>query len=356
MESNINHTDKSSLGELLTAYYNDGMSSVEKVEFESQASSDPFLSDAMEGFNEFPQAANEIPNFNPKSTNYAWFGFGGIAIIALIGSIFYFNSTSNNVNPIENPKTTAVNSININEIESNNEIVKPLEEPKIAETKVQIQPNKKEKTEPEKSTEVNDAPEIIIEERQNIVLPKIELTKKEYKEKLNDQVKKAKTKSIGYYGFLAVDYSLIYMNEIPVKTQFSGTDASRSNKNDPSIIPDNSVSTTHYSYKDYLKSTFKYMKNRKFIPAIRNFKTILKHFPNDVNAEFYLGYCYYEIGDFNKAIPYFDHAMNNGFDFFEEDAQWFKANSLENLGDTKAAQKIYREIKNNGGFYSHKLR
>ncbi|MGB1039997.1 MAG: hypothetical protein ACPGVD_03930, partial [Flavobacteriales bacterium] len=145
MESNINHTDKSSLGELLTAYYNDGMSSAEKVEFESQASSDPFLSDAMEGFNEFPQAANEIPNFNPKSTNYAWFGFGGIAIIALIGSIFYFNSDTVNSNSLDNIEITSVITTEKNKVESVKEIEKPLVETKKVETNPKVSSKKIEK-------------------------------------------------------------------------------------------------------------------------------------------------------------------------------------------------------------------
>ena len=68
METNINHTDNSSLSELLQAYYSNGLSSSEKIQLETQAASDPFLADAMEGFNEMPQAINEIPNFKPKST------------------------------------------------------------------------------------------------------------------------------------------------------------------------------------------------------------------------------------------------------------------------------------------------
>jgi hypothetical protein len=48
--------------------------------------------------------------------------------------------------------------------------------------------------------------------------------------------------------------------------------------------------------------------------------------------------------------------MVNGFDFFFEDAQWFKANSLENSDKLKEAQAIYRKIKNKGGYYSYQVK
>ena len=46
----------------------------------------------------------------------------------------------------------------------------------------------------------------------------------------------------------------------------------------------------------------------------------------------------------------------NSFDFFLEDANWYKANALENLGKLEEAKKIYREIKQKGGYYSFQIK
>ena len=198
--------------------------------------------------------------------------------------------------------------------------------------------------------------EIVEVKREQIILPKIELTPKEFKEKIDYSVRKARTKSIGYFGFLAVDYSLIYTNDIETKPTFSGTDASRSHFDEESTVLGNGLTRNIYTYKEYLKQTCYIMKERNFGLAIQNLKKILTTFPRDANAEFYLGYCYYELGDYKKAIPYFELAFTNGFGFFEEDAQWFKANSLENSGNISEAREIYRAIKLKGGYYSQKIR
>lgn len=49
---------------------------------------------------------------------------------------------------------------------------------------------------------------------------------------------------------------------------------------------------------------------RKDKEAIKIYEKILKHFPNDSNILAFLGYLYYELEDFNKAIDYLNQSLD----------------------------------------------
>ena len=63
METNTN-IDSKSLGELLKSYYQGKLSGRELQEVENLKDQDEFLSDAMEGYDEFPEAINELLRYN----------------------------------------------------------------------------------------------------------------------------------------------------------------------------------------------------------------------------------------------------------------------------------------------------
>ncbi len=350
MKSNQTHND--SLGELLSEYYSGAVSDQKKSEIEELANSDAFLKEAMEGYNEFPEAINSIPDFSVKKPFFSkWTVAISILGLILIGGIIlsYYKSDLNQQTAIAVTETKAETTI------PETEKIEPilLMDNKVEEKSIPKEIQKKAKKE-KKTPKANPIKKEIV--REQIELPKIELDSKQFQEKIDYTVKKAKTKAIGYFGFLAVDYSLIYSNTIKTEPQFSGTDASRANLKEKSTILDNGLTRNIYTYKEFLKQTCFFMRERNFSLAIKNLKTILKEFPRDANAEFYLGYCYYEIGNYEKAIPYFELAMSNAFDFFMEDSQWFKANSLENSGKLKEAQQLYNQIKEKGGYYSSRIR
>jgi tetratricopeptide (TPR) repeat protein len=48
-----------------------------------------------------------------------------------------------------------------------------------------------------------------------------------------------------------------------------------------------------------------------------------------------IGDCFYNLGDYENAIFYFDKAMARNF--IDYDAHWFKADALKNLGDMDGA-------------------
>lgn len=349
MKTSIN-LDNNQLNELLKAYYKGKLSSKDSHELENFAHQDEFLSEAMEGFDQFPEAISSIPTFKPTSTkSFLWISIVSIAFITLIGSYVYFTNDSDI--KIESPAIVEITTNNTSNSEK--EI-----ETKISEIKAS--PTELEKTTqaliPTTKKTPKTTPNLPVQEREHFEIPKMELNPIEIKQKTTYTLIKAKTKAIAYYTFLAVDYSVIYTHSIPIETTLSGTDASMANRQDAGVdITDGGINKT-VSYKEFLKESLYYLKQKNYTLAIQHFNTILRHYPNDANAEFYLGYALFNQGNYESAIPYFNEAMNNGFDFFYEDAQWFKANCLENMGRLKEAKSLYDEIKNKGGYYSFQVR
>ncbi|MDB9702439.1 hypothetical protein OAA49_03085, partial [Flavobacteriales bacterium] len=75
--------NESNIGELLTAYYQGTLASEEAKTLEQFSHENEFVEEAMEGFDEFPEALNQIPAFKPKSKiGYKWIMvIGGIALL-----------------------------------------------------------------------------------------------------------------------------------------------------------------------------------------------------------------------------------------------------------------------------------
>lgn len=344
------HINEHSISELLSEYYSGNISAEKSSALEKLAETDNFLKEAMEGYSEMPEAIHSIPSFDASSSSFINPLTVTLSVIFIaIAGIMFFGL----LNPIEKKEALVVSGFKekseLPEVQEKSIVMDNKVEEKSIPKEIQKQvKEQKHKTLPKPSEK---EPSI-----EQIDLPKISLDPVQFQKKIDYTVKKAKTKAIGYFGFLAVDYSLIYSNTIETEPHFSGTDASKANLKSKSTILDNGLTRNIYTYKEFLKQTCYFMKERNFYLAIKNLKTILKEFPRDVNAEFYLGYCYYEMGKYEKAISYFELASTNGFGFFEEDAEWFKANSLENLGKQSEANKIYKSIKEKGGYYSHRIR
>ena len=75
-----------------------------------------------------------------------------------------------------------------------------------------------------------------------------------------------------------------------------------------------------------------------------------------MNAQFYIGYALFNQGKYQPAIAYFNLAMNNGFDFFYEDAQWFKALAYLKLQERDKAKDLLQKIETQGGKHAKPAR
>jgi tetratricopeptide (TPR) repeat protein len=93
-------------------------------------------------------------------------------------------------------------------------------------------------------------------------------------------------------------------------------------------------------------------KNNEFKEALYEFRTILDQFPEDLNAHFYGGLCYYNIGKYDLAIESFNFVVKHYISAFDQEAEWYKAKTLLNMDKVDDAKEIMESIVEKNGFYS----
>ena len=95
-----------------------------------------------------------------------------------------------------------------------------------------------------------------------------------------------------------------------------------------------------------------YFEKSKYKKALKRFNTILSFYKGDINAHFYGGLCYYNLGQYEKAIDHFDDSYNIEFGNFRQEANWFKVKALIELKEFHNAKQLLEQIISEGKFYS----
>ena len=155
--------------------------------------------------------------------------------------------------------------------------------------------------------------------------------------------------------FLLVDYSKIYA-EAPVisKIEFTGTSADLENKDDKlheGQTP-NAVKTVKIPYKDYLNETQEMFGRNDFKSALKRYKVIINSYPEDLNAHFYSGLCYYNIGKYSLAHKHFTLAQKHAYNTFKIDAQWYDAKTYYMEGKNESCKLVLQRIIENNDYYT----
>jgi len=138
-------------------------------------------------------------------------------------------------------------------------------------------------------------------------------------------------------------------SEIPNSTSAKFSAKEMSDKEEDVTIK--SEKTIHYN--NFLEKGLYKLKKQKYTEAIDIFNTILIQYPEDINAKFYKGICYFELKKFEKAISNFNLVLNDTINIFNQEANWKKALSLINTNKDEGI-KLLIEIQNEAGFYSQK--
>lgn len=152
-----------------------------------------------------------------------------------------------------------------------------------------------------------------------------------------------------------VDYRAYRNRPIKVRNALEvGIPASQSSKDDKQEFP--SLQMTEITYIDYLTTSSEYFSNGQFKLALKHYLTILDTYPDDVNANFYGGLCYFNLGKFEEATLLLKKSYTLGYGNFREEARWFSARAhIERKNDIKAKY-LLNEIIEEGGFYSEKAK
>lgn len=105
-------------------------------------------------------------------------------------------------------------------------------------------------------------------------------------------------------------------------------------------------------YIEYIDKTMDLVAKKKYKKALSRLELILKNYPDDINANFYSGFSYFNLGSYDLAIERFEKSYTIQFGNFYEEARWFRSLSLENLKKYSEARKLWREIIAEKGFYA----
>lgn len=149
-----------------------------------------------------------------------------------------------------------------------------------------------------------------------------------------------------------------YRSKPVVKTELlilEGTPASKENENSK-IEGDDLWKTVEIPYIEYIDKTMAIFAKGNFKKALSRFEVVLKTYPTDLNANFYGGLCYFNLGEYAKAIETFEKCLNSEFNNFNEEAEWYLAKSYQANGNKDKANELFKQIRDGGGYYSRQVK
>lgn len=327
---------------------------------EEQLAEDDLTAEGLDGLSADPGALSVLPDNLFKTNTHASKGTSiykilfwptlAIACISIVVLVANQSEKSNEKTAHHTPLTesgtpiTSSTEIDQKEIDDAEPISEP-EQITYAKTKAD-QP----KTVILQKTEVEINP---VKENEALLTP-VETKKADNIESGTDEKYARSNVRFTYFNDLKViDYGDLYTTDIK-KTEIvlTGTPA---NIGDASTTnTEVETRTVYIPYEKFLRESMGEFSRNQYKTALKNYITIIQHYPDDLNAHFYGGLCYYNLGKFDKAIQSFDKCIHNAFSTFEEEAEWYKALSLIKLSKKENAKELLQIIIAKKGFYSER--
>lgn len=356
--------------------YLDGqLNASDQKKVEEKLIDDDFASEATEGFNESGVsfiATSELTqawnNRNPntiKTYNYKnWFiGSVVVAIIAVSAMVYLFMENnaykkSEQLAEIKEVKDAET----ISELtDEKAEIIEPTLTDAELKTEIEVIAESKPIAKAKQITyekTIAEQPKTI-EVKEPIFIPEPEMVDSKKAndiptEEIKNNVVESNVKMLYIKNLKAVDYSVFYTADVAKKEWLlTGVTADKENASSEGVMADRIV--TYIPYKAFLNEYLSKFAENDFKGALTGLLIIQQQFPDDLNAAFYSGLCYYNLGKARQAITAFDRALSNSFTTFREESEWYKALSMIEEGSKKnraGAKELLQKIANDKGFYS----
>ncbi len=314
------------------------MSRTERAIFEKEMSSDPFLKDAVDGYQIFPKQIHAVPQFK-AGNGVAW--VIGIATVSIALLFSFWPEGDSHYDEIAEPidnrtmmipaKTEAPNDLQsielITSIELNRE-VKP--EPILTQRNVEVLSNRTELT--------------------ATTLPRIEV----------------KEISFQRVGQIRSNIRVVYLHnlklalapsfEIDIKDPIAvgqGLPASQEKVyRSPSKLfkKYQNLENDELTYLERMEPVLKDVESGRYVAGLTQISQ-LDH-ENDVNILFYSGLCHFHMAEYETSIELFERSRDHLVQSFYEEATWYLAASLLKVGRQEEAIDLYNEILLRNGHYS----
>jgi len=319
------------------------MSNSEKHALEKESLKDSFLSDAIDGFSENPEALSALKRMDKKrsgrSKTWVNISFG---LFLVIGFLYYFSPASKSPTPAK--KATAFKT---HLTQLSHETLKTLEKinPKDEIVPRLLQSDFKVKDK-QSNFQIQENPAFPSEELVQLpIQPKGKVDRAQIQRRRNfameTYIQDLKVLDYRYYRTKVKSDRSTLLTGTPAALETSQSDMS-------------TKELLEISYINYLTSTLSDFNQGEYKVALRGFDEILKSYPDDVNALFYSALCLYNLQQFSLCEQRLSLIDLVRFDNFDEEQKWYLLLCYRSQGKTEAFTSLRKEIIQENGFYATK--
>lgn len=311
-----------------------------------------FEKEALEGWNSTTSGQMNMKRLDKKFgvSNKSWWLASGIAVVGIL-VLYIINPFQNS----DNDPRTVQNVVNKNYIEETDlfiaekfdtlieDIIDNKKEIKLLQVIQDDQPAIKKEIKVEEPIEIDKLPILKIRPTLNEKTPSIS--------------SKRKVKEVYLSDFKLVDYRVL-RNKPKIETRqldLTGTAANKESK-DTKQDEEPIWRKVDVPYYDFIEKSMYIMNHNGMKKSLARFEVILATYPDDINALFYSGFAYYNLGDFDRSISFFSSAIKSEIANFDEEAMWYLGLSYEKKGDTAKAKNIFLSITKSNSYYSEQAK
>lgn len=326
-------------------YVEGRMNAAEQHNFEKKMLDDPFLSDAVEGYQAFPDWNQKFNLSNKRGTYIKILAFVSGAVLLI--SVVYFLLNKKNtetITPIVETESTPSESfqmeeekIIIEDVRTSDSSVSVLISRKESSTMANIEENFVQKLDPET---LEPLPLMVARETEKIEIPE------SHKEEASTE--KSSLRIYHIEDYKVFDYRGLRNPIEKLEPQLGGTPASGIVENNT----DNHRKTQKVPYVKFLEKAITRFSEADFGLALADFNIILASYPDDVNALFYGGLCLYHKRAYDEAAVMFAKAESNAIAMFVDESQWYRAKAFYFSGKKGKAEELLELIVSKNGFYA----
>ncbi len=319
-----------------------------KNTIEKNALNDEFDNAALDGWNDFPEAKmTRLDKRFGKQGNWGiQITIASLLVLSATLLIYNFQSKDDSQKKIQT--TSKENKINTIILEKTDYIIpQPIEELDELPVKRQIQV----------ATIINDFKEkSIVEEIKPNQAIEINLPTKKIDNESSPSRSIVKEtvlgKEIYLFDLKVIDYRFYRAKpEITTKhTLLTGTPA-----NFGEILTEESLEWENIEipYIEYLSKTMEYFSKGQNKRALTRFLEIINTYPDDLNANFYAGLCYYNLKEYSSAINHFSKCSVSDFKNFSEEEDWYRAKCYIANNQDAEAKELLNQIVAGKGYYAN---
>src|SRR5574343_392998 len=309
-----------------------------KHEIEKQALENDFDADALDGWNELSAAGYSMKKLDAKfSKNYATL-LWSIALIIPVIIIGVFLTYQASEKPLQSKieKEQVNSSIKVEETD----LIIPTEIEAFIELPKNEQKNESNETNGQSNNQVD--------------VDRLPISQIEPADTKTTTIAKetAFGKEIYLHDMKLLDYRA-YRSKPAIETKQMILTGTPANIGETTTIEETTewknVDIPYIEYIDKTMEIFSKGNNKK---ALARFQIILDTYPDDVNANFYAGLCYYNLKEFSSAISSFAKCNDTKFTNFNEEAEWYTAKSYLANGQKAEAKTLFTQIANSNGYYA----